>query len=232
MKPANQTPELTHDRLAHEFDALMNPYDIRRRLQVLVDEFLGAVELRQKLVLDAGCGTGRATERLTQRGASVVALDLGFQLVNRTRARVRCAPVLGSVLACPFPPDSFDIVFSTEVIEHTPAPLDAVSELCRLVKPGGYLVLSTPNWLWQFPVRLASRFRWRPYDGLENFVKPPALRRRVETSRFRVLRHTGIHLLPFQLSALHPVLEYADRYGSALLPIMIGQCLLAQKRDH
>ena len=58
-----------------------------------------------------------------------------------------------------------DVVVSSEAIEHTAEPERAVSELYRVLKPGWYLVLSTPNRLWQGPVRIASAIGWRPYDG-------------------------------------------------------------------
>lgn len=45
----------------------------------------------------------------------------------------------------PFPDGSFDVVLSTEVIEHLDAHVGIVHELARIVKPGGYLVLSMPN---------------------------------------------------------------------------------------
>ena len=90
--------ELTHDRLAETFDAVMNPYDVRRRMDVLLQEFLGDVALGGRLVLDGGCGTGRATSALAARGANVVALDLGLRLTGYVKARYRYLPVNGSLL--------------------------------------------------------------------------------------------------------------------------------------
>jgi 2-polyprenyl-6-hydroxyphenyl methylase/3-demethylubiquinone-9 3-methyltransferase len=90
-------------------------------------------------------------------------------------------------------------------------------------------VLSTPNWLWQLPVRLASRLKLRPYDGLENFMSPGALRRAVTQGGLSLARHKGIHLLPFQFAFLWPALRGLDRFGGALLPLMINQCIHATK---
>jgi 2-polyprenyl-3-methyl-5-hydroxy-6-metoxy-1,4-benzoquinol methylase len=82
--------QLAHDRLANQFDDIMNPYDIQRRLQVLIDDFLGGMDLTGQLVLDAGCGTGRGTKHLNELGAEVVALDLGANLLQYTLSHTTC----------------------------------------------------------------------------------------------------------------------------------------------
>lgn len=216
---------LAHDRLAEQFDALMNPYDIQRRLQVLVGEFLGALDLRGVLALDAGSGTGRGTAVLVERGAQVIAVDIGPNLLRYTRQRAPCAPAVSSILELPFAANTFDVVFSSEVIEHTPDPAAALRELYRVLRPGGHLVLSTPGWLWQWPVRFASSVGLRPYDGLENFIPSRVVRRTLAAEGARIIEHRGIHLLPFQIKPLHPLLRVVDRYGAALLPVMINQCI-------
>jgi 2-polyprenyl-3-methyl-5-hydroxy-6-metoxy-1,4-benzoquinol methylase len=221
---------LVHDRLADRFDALMNEYDVSRRLEVLIDGFLQDLSLRGKLVLDTGCGTGRGSQRLSDGGATVVALDIGINLVRHTRERCACEPIEASVLNFPFANNTFDVVFSTEVIEHIPAPRDAVLEMYRVLKPGGHLALSTPNWIWQLPVRLASAMGWRPYKGFENFVRPSELRRTLEAAGGKVIEHRGLHVLPFQLTAIQPLLRTLDRYGQALLPVMVNQCIRCIKR--
>ena len=88
---------LTHDRIADQFDNLINQYDLQRRLEVLLYEFLSPDELMDKFVLDAGCGTGRGTQRLADNGANVVSFDLGIRLVEYTRQRYPCVPVSGSI---------------------------------------------------------------------------------------------------------------------------------------
>ncbi len=148
--------ELAHDRLTDRFDELMDDYDLGRRTEVLVDRFLGG-RLHGKLVLDAGCGVGGVTQALVARGARVIALDIGPKLAAEARARCGCPAVVGTLAATGFASNSFDVVLSSEAVEHTPDPRQSVRELYRLVKPGGDLVLSMPNRLWQAPVRAASR---------------------------------------------------------------------------
>ena len=206
----NDNPELTHDRLASDFDEVMNQYDINRRLETLIDNFFADVNLQGLSVLDAGCGTGRGAERLSQLGANVIAVDLGINLLQITQERCSCLTAQASVLTLPFADNTFDIVFSTEVIEHTPNPIASVYEMVRVLKPNGYLSLSTPNLLWQTPVRIASRLGLRPYDGLENFISPKKLRGSISKLNGKIIAHRGIHLIPFQFTFMNGFNRYID----------------------
>lgn len=220
---------LSHDRMADAFDYVMNRYDLERRLQVLIDDFLGDCDLQSLYALDAGAGTGWGSCRLKGRGARVVSMDIGPRLVRLAASRCDTIGVVGDLLKVPFPNDTFDIVFSTEVIEHTPNPRQAVRELYRVLKPSGRLALSTPNKAWLWAVKLANHSGARPYTGLENFLWPGELRRELEQQGGTIIRHTGLHLFPFQLSLLHGLLRRLDRYGDKLLPLMINQCILVAK---
>ncbi len=221
--------ELTHDRLAERFDELMDDYDLGRRTDVLVEQFLGRVDLNGKLALDAGCGIGGLTRALVARGARVVALDVGPHLAATTRGRCHCTAVVGTLTALGLASGTFDAVLSSEAVEHTPDPEQSVLELYRVVKPGGHLVLSTPNRLWQAPVRAASALGLRPYDGFENFLWPSQLRGVLERAGGHLEDHRGLHLWPFQIRSLHRGSTWMDRFGAFLLPLMINQCIHCTK---
>ena len=221
--------ELTHDRLAGRFEELMDDYDLGRRTDILVERFLGPFGLNGKLVLDAGCGIGGVTRALVARGARVVALDVGPRLAAATRSRCRCEAVVGTLTDLGLASGTFDAVLSSEAVEHTPAPEQSVLELYRVVKPGGHLVLSTPNRLWQAPVRAASALGLRPYDGFENFLWPSQLRGVLVRAGGQLQDHRGLHLWPFQIKSLHRASTWVDRFGAFLLPLMINQCIHCTK---
>jgi 2-polyprenyl-3-methyl-5-hydroxy-6-metoxy-1,4-benzoquinol methylase len=217
--------ELTHDRLVDRFDDLMDDYDLGRRIDVLVSQFLGSMDISGRLVLDAGCGVGGVTRALVARGACVIALDVGPRLAKETHDRCGCQSMVGTLTSLGLRSNSFDAVLSSEAIEHTPDPERSILELFRVVKPGGHLVISTPNRLWQGPVRLASSLGLRPYDGFENFLWPGRLRRILEEAGGRVRHHRGLHLWPFQIRPLRGASKWVDRFGDRLLPLMINQCI-------
>jgi ubiquinone/menaquinone biosynthesis C-methylase UbiE len=102
--------------------------------------------------LDVGCGTGTlATEaaRLVGGAGRVAGIDPGQQQIARARAKVarRNMPVefqVGVIEQIPFPDQTFDVVFSTLMMHHLPAPLkrQGLSEISRVLKPGGRLVIA------------------------------------------------------------------------------------------
>lgn len=94
-------------------------------------------------VLDAPCGESAAlTPALIARGYDAVGADLDSEAEKRLGKAFAKAN-----LDAPFPwPDqSFDAVFSTEGIEHLENHFSFLREVCRILKPGGVLVLTTPN---------------------------------------------------------------------------------------
>lgn len=96
-------------------------------------------------VLDAGCGKGRFARHVAAQHpeAVVVAFDLA-------EAMLRCVPPPsrpcgGTLTALPFPDDCFDAAYATESLEHAVDVETAVAELCRVVRPGGTVVVIDKN---------------------------------------------------------------------------------------
>ncbi len=223
------SPAHYYDTIADEFDRLMNPYDLNRRLEVVFDDLLGDQSLRGKRVLDVGCGTGPFSLAAGQRGADVVSLDIGVQLLHRARAKGVTRVVAGDAATLPFPTDEFDIVLSSECLEHTPDPERVVAEMLRVLRPGGRLVVTCPNRLWRWSVVVAGALDLRPYRGLENWPGWTTLGRWVREHGGATVRRVGLHMFPFVLTFTHPLLRVLDRFGAALGPIYVNQALSAIK---
>jgi 2-polyprenyl-3-methyl-5-hydroxy-6-metoxy-1,4-benzoquinol methylase len=225
-----QEREYCHERLGEKFAEALSEYDTRRRVEVLVEDFLPEEMVRDKEALDVGCGLGFFSERLQKRGARVTACDLGPSLLEQTRQRVGCECVCADALNLEetFGPERFDLVVSSECIEHTPVPGQAVREMIKVLRPGGYLAFSTPNILWSPVVKLATLARFRPFDGYENFSSWGGLRRVLCEGGMEIVREHGLHLIPFQLR-LHRLSRWLDRHCQWARGCMINICLLGRK---
>jgi len=223
--------ELFYERIADRFEGLDHPSDVRRRLRLVFDECLGQTSLVGRRVLDAGCGYGRFSAEAAARGASVVSVDVGPRLVRLAIDRAGNRGVVGDACGLPLRDESFDIVVSSEMLEHTQAPAHAVHELARVLRVNGLLVLTTPNRAWQGIVRAASRLGLRAFDGVENFVRWRDLDAACAAAGLEVVRHVGFHPWPFQLGLVSAAFAVERRLARGPAGrLMINQALLARKR--
>jgi SAM-dependent methyltransferase len=132
----------------------------------LAKNYLGAVEgLR---VLEIGCGLGEFTRFLAERGALVTGLDISPYAVDHARQLVDPHPnadvAVGDICNIGYPDQTFDLVVSLETIEHSPSPQNAICELVRVTKPGGRLIVTSPNYVSFVGLyRLAMRVVGRPF---------------------------------------------------------------------
>ena len=102
-------------------------------------------------ILEVGGGEGGLTALLYPR-SQVTNIDLNPQYAQAScnqQERVRF--VCGDATALPFDNNSFDAVTMFDLLEHVPDDRKAISEALRVLRPGGFLLISTPNENWQFP---------------------------------------------------------------------------------
>ena len=100
--------------------------------------------------LDAGCGSGEYSAWFASRGARVTGIDLSDGGLKEARgyAAEHDLPIRfekRSVLETGFPDESFDFVYSTGVLHHTPDPPGGFRELVRVLRPGGKILISLYN---------------------------------------------------------------------------------------
>ncbi len=152
--------------------------------------FAGRSDLR---ILDAGCGTG-GDALFLQRYGTVFGLDLAAEALTFTRARLPGRALRGSVLALPFASASFDLVTSFDVLYHR-AVVDeqqALTEVRRVLRPGGYLLIRLPAYEW-----LRSRHDRQVHTRHRYTAGEVA----------RLLRRQGFHIehLTYALTILFPL---------------------------
>lgn len=100
-------------------------------------------------VLDIACGEGYGSALLAQRAARVTGVDLAPAAIAHARSCYAGRPNLefreADCAALPFADASFDVVVSFETIEHITAQEAFLDEVRRVLRPGGFVVLSCPN---------------------------------------------------------------------------------------
>lgn len=101
-------------------------------------------------VLEIGCGRGGFSKYLLDKGANLVAADFSTSAVNIAKTLLSSGPPcdvrVADIQDIPFGADHFDLVVSLETLEHVPDPEKGLSELVRVAKPGGRLIITTPNY--------------------------------------------------------------------------------------
>ncbi|HEX5473903.1 MAG TPA: methyltransferase domain-containing protein [Vicinamibacterales bacterium] len=107
-------------------------------------------DVRGRVVLDFGCGSGANSMLLAGRGALVIGVDISDDLLQLARRRLAingagedCRFVVGSAHDLPLPDDSVDVVFGMAILHHLD--LDLVArEVYRVLRPGGRAIFEEP----------------------------------------------------------------------------------------
>jgi SAM-dependent methyltransferase len=141
--------------------------------------------------LDVGCGNGAFTELVVERCAplSVAGIDPseGQLAFARTRPALRTAQLhRGDAMAQPFPDDAFDVAVMPLVIFFVPDPVKGVSEMARVVSPGG--TVSAYSW-----DMVGGGFPYEPlHDELRAMGVAPAAAPSLDASRIEIMRELWI----------------------------------------
>jgi ubiquinone/menaquinone biosynthesis C-methylase UbiE len=145
----------------------------------LILDFLG--DLDGKRVLDVGAGKGRFARVLKERNprAQVIALDLSEAMLRFVPSGI--GSVSASMTALPLRGESCDAAYATESLEHAVDTEGAVAEICRVMRPGGRIVIIDKNAEHWGKLQTPAWERWFTRRELEKLLAKHC--RRVE-SRF------------------------------------------------
>ena len=153
-----------------KYDAVAGTYD--QRWSIYVQPTLNYVNERLKLphtgrLLDVSCGTGALLSRIRDRapGLDLVGVDISSEMLQQARKKIgpdeRVTLRKGNVEQLPFDDGVFDVVVSTSAFHYYRQPEQALSELRRVLRPGGQLAMMDWNanhWLWRILDPFLRRF--------------------------------------------------------------------------
>jgi 2-polyprenyl-3-methyl-5-hydroxy-6-metoxy-1,4-benzoquinol methylase len=124
-------------------EAQLDPPTTRRRETVL--RWVQQLQLIRPRILDLGCATGWLTAQLAEFG-QVRGTDIADASIRQARKRYPDIPFdCGDFSSSDYEKESFDIVVSLETLSHVADQRTFVQRIARVLKPGGYLILTTQN---------------------------------------------------------------------------------------
>lgn len=132
------------DTIADKWNVIRTEY-FEEKLQDIV---LSKVDIRGKICADLGCGTGFIALALTREAKMVLALDISRNMLkelNKTAKEMgvdNLYPIRGFMDDIPMFDDSVDAVFTNMALHHVEAAKTAVKEMCRIIKPGGTVIIT------------------------------------------------------------------------------------------
>ena len=146
-----EKPAARYEAAAAEIMAVQGQDD---RFQ-LIDRMTGGLLQQPRRILEMGCGGAPFLYSALGRGHDAVGIDVDFERLRIAELKIdalglpeawRGRARFGDGQALDFPSDSFDLVTSWAVIEHIPDLESALFEAVRVTRPGGYLMMTAPDY--------------------------------------------------------------------------------------
>jgi 2-polyprenyl-6-hydroxyphenyl methylase / 3-demethylubiquinone-9 3-methyltransferase len=131
-----------YDRLAGEWWRPRGVFAMLHWLAAARAALIPAAAREGAVLVDLGCGAGLLAPHLEGKGYTHIGVDLSIESLREAAAHGVLA-VRGDVLAVPLPDACAEVVVAGEILEHVPDLPRAVAEACRLLRPGGLLVIDT-----------------------------------------------------------------------------------------
>jgi ubiquinone/menaquinone biosynthesis C-methylase UbiE len=109
--------------------------------------------MQKKNIIDLGTADGRMLQKIYEKypESSCIGIEYNYELVQLAHKNFPELKILqGDIQMIDYPDNFFDVAIATAVIEHVLDPAKAVSEAKRILKPGGVLILSSPDPFWEY----------------------------------------------------------------------------------
>lgn len=201
-------------------------------------------DVADRTVLEVGCGRGDLARWLASLPCPprrIVAADFAASAVRKGAGYAQRQNIIGieweiaDITRLPHADGSFETVFSCETVEHVPQPHRAFEELARVIKPGGRLFLTTPNYLSSTGLyRLYCRLRGRVYreagQPVNNLMMLPWTRSLARRAGMRILKADAVgHFVPLPRGRPPIELRALDRWRYFTRWLALYSIVVAEK---
>jgi ubiquinone/menaquinone biosynthesis C-methylase UbiE len=124
---------------------------LRRRMRTALSWLDGSNLPKNSKILDVGCGAGKLSKEIVDRGYEVLAMDFSYNMIRKADAicnvndKSHIKFLQGDIESLPFKDSVFDVVLCLGVVTYLRSEKKALHEMSRVLKPGGTLILSILN---------------------------------------------------------------------------------------
>lgn len=238
---SSESSKSEHEKEVEKFDSLSStwwkddkdPLLLMNNVRVpLLQSLARELDVEDPLILDVGCGGGYLSEELAKQGFGVTAIDPSEDMIRIATKHAQKYPEELGELDLQYQcatveevSDQFDIVVSSEVVEHVPCVATFVSQCAERVRPGGGLMFTTINRTmqsWLFGIILAEHVAGLVPPGTHEYhklVPPQTLTGAIADCGLEVLKVTGLSFNPL------------TRQWSTSSDLSINYAVTAIKRD-
>lgn len=181
-------------------------------------------------ILEAGCGTGQLGIFLSIGGRSVVGVDLSSASLAlatdfKRRHRLRnCNFLQADLFDLPLKSESFDLVISKGVLHHTADARAAFKSICRMARPGGYVILGLYNKVGRIPTSLRRWFYSASGSEGSDYVLRKLVRSKEKATSWFLDQYAHPHETRHTVDEVLPWLEENDlEFIRGVPPVKIGE---------
>ncbi len=160
---------------------------------------------KDEKILEVGCGNGRDLLEIGIAGSQCIGIDISENMLEGAKKQLADNNIKNveikyeDVTKLTFPTDSFDKALASEVLEHIPDYKKAISEMSRVLKRGGVMVISTPNWISMhgldryFFYNLLGKKDNHPYDKWKSYT---VLKNALEENGMNIIEYKSVCFIP------------------------------------
>jgi 2-polyprenyl-6-hydroxyphenyl methylase/3-demethylubiquinone-9 3-methyltransferase len=224
------------ESIGEKFEIWSDDYDVQQRRKLFSRLFMASgVDLegtKQLNALEVGCGFGGMTEFFVQHLQNLTVMDISEGLSKATANKFDLQHMTADVTEMSATKNKWDIIVSSECIEHSSSPQKALEEMYRSLNLGGLLIVSTPNSLWKPVLRIGQLVRIRRFNDRELFISPRDVNALVNRLGGEVIYLDGCHFFPWQIPFAKPVLRLLDAYAKKLYFLTINFGFVIKKTSN
>jgi 2-polyprenyl-3-methyl-5-hydroxy-6-metoxy-1,4-benzoquinol methylase len=181
-----------HDRyIKSEFVYLPTSKIYLNKLEIYLKEFDDNFNIKNKKLLDIGCGVGYFLYLAKEKGANVLGADISKWAAKYAKDKFNVDVISGDFLTMDLEDYSFDIVTMWQTIEHLPNPLDFINKIYKILKPGGFFMFATPDvdsWIVKFYKKRWNCFMPNEHLVLFNFKSAEIFLKKNNLSPIKIIR--------------------------------------------